>query len=208
MVYERIVELGVNKAKAPVLKAFFASIIGGAFIGYGAYLCLCVGGACPAISQSNPGLGKLLFGLVGLPFSLLSIILTGTELFTGNTALVTAAVLEEKATVSELLKNWVVSFTGNFIGVMIMIYVMGQSGVTGSSMATSMAASKTSLTFLQVFFPFKRSLRNLVISGVSERHSCELVGLSGHLVCNSSFESFRKGFGRVYSDFEFRCDGI
>lgn len=151
VVYDRIVELGTKKAKMPFLKALMASVIGGAFIGYGAYLCLCVGGSCPGLTQSNPGLGKLLFGLFGLPFGLLSIILTGTELFTGNTAVVTAAVLEEKATATELLRNWVVSFVGNFMGVMLMIYLFSQSGIAGSQMATTLATTKTSLTFMQAF---------------------------------------------------------
>ena len=153
VVYDRIVDLGSKKAKLPVLKTFFASVIGGAFIGYGAFLCLCVGGSCPGLAQANPGLGKLLFGLIGLPFGLLSIILTGTELFTGNTAVVTAAVLEEKATATELMKNWSISFIGNFIGVLLMIYLIGQSGISGSPLATTLAASKTSLTFVQVTFP-------------------------------------------------------
>lgn len=41
---------------------------------------------------------KLLFGLFGLPFGLYMVITAGGELFTGNTALVTAAVLEGRAT--------------------------------------------------------------------------------------------------------------
>ena len=42
--------------------------------------------------QSNPGLQKLLLGLVGLPTGLLMVLVCGGELFTGNTALLTAAV--------------------------------------------------------------------------------------------------------------------
>ena len=42
--------------------------------------------------QSNPGLQKLVLGLVGLPTGLLMVLVCGGELFTGNTALLTAAV--------------------------------------------------------------------------------------------------------------------
>lgn len=47
---------------------------------------------------ANPGLQKLLFGLFGLPFGLFMVVVAGGELFTGNTALVTAALIEGKAT--------------------------------------------------------------------------------------------------------------
>lgn len=40
----------------------------------------------------------------------------GGELFTGNTAVVTAAVIEGKASIGGLLKNWVFSYLGNFVG--------------------------------------------------------------------------------------------
>lgn len=40
----------------------------------------------------------------------------GGELFTGNTAVVTAAVVEGKASTGGLLKNWICSYLGNFVG--------------------------------------------------------------------------------------------
>jgi hypothetical protein len=36
------------------------------------------------------------------------------ELFTGNTALIPAAVMEGKATKKDMMKNWVTSYLGNF----------------------------------------------------------------------------------------------
>lgn len=49
------------------------------------------GGACPGLASSNPGLQKMVYGAFGLPFGLLLVLLCGAELFTGNTALITAA---------------------------------------------------------------------------------------------------------------------
>lgn len=40
----------------------------------------------------------------------------GGELFTGNTAMVTAAVIEGRASTGGLLKNWLSSYSGNFVG--------------------------------------------------------------------------------------------
>ena len=53
---------------------------------------LVVGGACPGLVSSNPGLQKMVYGAFGLPFGLFLVLLCGAELFTGNTALLTAAV--------------------------------------------------------------------------------------------------------------------
>ena len=42
--------------------------------------------------QANPGLQKMIYGAFGLPFGLLMTMVCGADLFTGNTATVTAAV--------------------------------------------------------------------------------------------------------------------
>ena len=73
-------------------KTFLLGILGGAFIGFGSFLAISVGGACPGLVSSNPGLQKMVYGAFGLPFGLFLVLLCGAELFTGNTALLTAAV--------------------------------------------------------------------------------------------------------------------
>lgn len=151
MVYERLVGVGEKKAKLPVFKVMVSSIVAGAFISLGGFLSLTVGGACPGLMQSNPGLAKLITGLFGLPFGLLLVLLTGAELFTGNTAAVTAAVLEDKATLSELLSNWFCSFLGNFVGSLAVLYVLSHCGIAGMNTAQNVAIAKTSYSFSQAF---------------------------------------------------------
>lgn len=71
-----------------------------------------VGPNCPGIAASNPGLAKYITGCVGFPFALLFILVCGGELFTGNTAIMPAAVFEGKATLVQLAKNWAGSYLG------------------------------------------------------------------------------------------------
>ena len=78
------------------LRRLFPSHTQGLFIGFGAFLAASVGGACPGLAATNPGLQKIVTGAFGLPFGLLMVLTCGAELFTGNTALVTAAVYEGK----------------------------------------------------------------------------------------------------------------
>ena len=83
---------GGAKAGMSAAKTFVLGTLGGAFIGFGSFLAISIGGACPGLASANPGLQKMVYGAFGLPFGLLLVLLCGAELFTGNTALVTAAV--------------------------------------------------------------------------------------------------------------------
>lgn len=51
--------VGVAKAMAPWSKIFKLGIVSGCHIGFGAYLAITVGGACPGIAAANPGLQKV-----------------------------------------------------------------------------------------------------------------------------------------------------
>lgn len=62
--------------------------------------------------QANPGLQKLLMAAFGLQYGFMMVIICGAELFTGNTAYMTTAFWEGKATGSQLLKNWFFSYIG------------------------------------------------------------------------------------------------
>merc|ERR1719305_773690 len=109
-------------------KIFALGMLSGAHIGFGAYLMLSVGGACPGLVASNPGLQKIVLGAFGLPFGLMMTLVTGAELFTGNTALVTTALLEGKASLGELIKSWITSYAGNFVGSLALAAVVTAAG--------------------------------------------------------------------------------
>lgn len=114
--YDGAVAAGVKKAGLSATKIFALAVMSGCHIGFGAFLMLSVGGACPQIAATNPGLQKIIAGAFGIPFGLLMTIVTGAELFTGNTALVTAALLEGKVDGKELVKSWVASYAGDPAG--------------------------------------------------------------------------------------------
>jgi len=124
----------------------------GAHIAFGAYLAVTVGGACPGIAASNPGLQKIILGAFGLPFGLIMTLVTGGELFTGNTALVTAAVMEGKTTKKDLVKNWVASYAGNFAGSLLLAYLVFKSGTLGALPGSvAIATAKCSMPFATAF---------------------------------------------------------
>lgn len=152
--FQAAVTLGASKARLAAWKVILMSILGGAYIAMGALLSLTVGGALPALQASNPGLQKLILGLIGLPLGLTLVCITGAELFTGNTALVTTAVLEGKASVAALLKNWMWSYIGNFLGslgVVAAVLGAGCLGGAAAKTAVSVATAKVSLGFWRAF---------------------------------------------------------
>merc|ERR1719198_2566394 len=112
--FEGAVAAGTKKAGMPASKIFGLGILSGCHIGFGAFLMLSIGGACPGLAASNPGLQKIILVAFGLPFGLMMTLLSGAELFTGNTALVTMACIEGEADGGQLAKSWISSYAGNF----------------------------------------------------------------------------------------------
>jgi len=147
------VAAGEKKANMPAGKIFGLSMLSGCHIGFGAFLMLSVGGACPGLAATNPGLQKIILGAFGLPFGLFMTLMTGAELFTGNTALVTMAAIEDKASTEQLAKSWIVSYIGNFVGSVAFAYLVFLGGTLGPAGGASVAVAgaKTSLTFTQAF---------------------------------------------------------
>jgi formate/nitrite transporter len=101
------------------------------------------------------GLGKVLAGTV-FGAALMLIILTGGELFTGNNLIIVAA-LDRRVTVRHMLLNWLWVYAGNFVGSVLIAWMMCLSGLFNSSggllggITIKIAASKTFLPFHSAF---------------------------------------------------------
>jgi formate/nitrite transporter FocA (FNT family) len=151
--YEGAVAAGTAKASASFGKIFQLGVVAGCHIAFGAYLAISVGGACPGIAADNPGLQKLIMGAIGLPTGLIMTLVTGAELFTGNTALVTSAYMEKKIKGKDLVKNWIASYLGNFVGSLLLAWLAYKSGTLGAAPgAVNLATAKASLPWDVAFY--------------------------------------------------------
>jgi formate transporter len=156
-------ELGVKKAALPALNMFILAILAGAFIAIGAIFATTVSAGsmsvkdaagAAAFSTGLPyGVVRLLAGLV-FTVGLILVVVGGSELFTGNN-LIIMAFADRKVTLGGLLRNWVIVYTGNFVGSILTAYIvfLGKqysfgSGAIGLT-ALSIGEAKTSLTFIQ-----------------------------------------------------------
>jgi formate/nitrite transporter len=105
-VVENMISAGEAKAKLSIRDMLIRGILAGALLGFGTTL------AFTAELQSQMGIiGALLF-----PAGFVIIIILGLELVTGNFAIIPVAVLEGKATITQMLSNWFWVIIGHLIG--------------------------------------------------------------------------------------------
>jgi nitrite transporter NirC len=131
------------------LRYFILSMLAGLYVGLGIILILTIGGL-----MGDDPLRKILMGAsFGIALSL--VIMAGSELFTGNNMIMTAASLDGKVSWKDSLRIWLWSWFGNWAGAVLvswLFYLSGQaSGATGA-FVTGVSAAKISAPALHLFF--------------------------------------------------------
>lgn len=147
----RVETIGVGKANLSFLAKFTLSVLAGVFIAFGAALFTLV----VHDSTLSFGLTQLIGGL-SFCLGLILVVVAGAELFTGNNLLVMAYV-SKKISLGQLLENWVIVYSGNFVGAVSMalwIYLTRQwqanANLVGAK-ALLIANAKVGLPFLVAF---------------------------------------------------------
>ncbi len=157
---KRYSKAGAAKTRTPVPKMLILSFFAGAFIAFGAF------GSQVASAQAGAASVSKLLGAMVFPVGLLMVIMAGAELFTGNN-LILISVLDRKATVGGMLKNWAIVYLGNLLGSVFVAALLTFShayslfdGAVAQS-AVSTAQSKVLLSFPDAFF--KGILCNILV---------------------------------------------
>ena len=100
---------GAVKAKRSAIELFLLAIFAGALIALGS-----AATNTASYGVADAGLARTICGLL-FPFGLCMVVVTGAELFTGN-SLIVISVLERRCTALEMVRNWVLVYLGNFVG--------------------------------------------------------------------------------------------
>ena len=120
----RAEEIGKAKVERDAFSMFVLAVLAGAFIAWGGVFYTVV---TTAGTVSLPfGVTKLLGGLA-FSLGLILVIIGGAELFTGNN-LIVMALASGRIKARQLLRNWILVYTGNFVGavgVAILVYLAG-----------------------------------------------------------------------------------
>jgi formate/nitrite transporter len=121
------IETGVTKAKLSWDKALVASFLAGAYIAFGALLAtVTTGGMDPKIWGTLPTF------FAGAVFSvgLILTVIGGSELLTGNMALVPLAAMKRRVGLGRLSQNFGVVLVGNLLGALFVAYFLAdQTGI-------------------------------------------------------------------------------
>ncbi|WP_432519390.1 formate/nitrite transporter family protein [Kineococcus sp. SYSU DK006] len=122
---------GEKKAHLPVAKMLVGGFLAGAYIAFAGLLAVDVtAGLDPALWG---GVTTLLTGAV-FSMGLVLVIVAGSELLTGNMALVPMAVLHKRIGIGRLGLNWSVILVANLLGALFVAYVLAiQAGVVGTA---------------------------------------------------------------------------
>lgn len=149
---ERVENVGVAKARLPLLQMAMLGVLAGAFIGLGSlFFVLVVSDASLSFAVARV-LGGVVFSL-----GLLLVVVAGAELFTGNNLLVMAWA-DGKLSSWEVLRNWLVVCTANFVGAVglaAIVFFSSHVEMNNGAVAKtylSIATVKVSLPFWTAFF--------------------------------------------------------
>lgn len=153
-------DAGCAKAATTCRSGFARLILGstlaGAYIALGGALSIMIGFGFPDITASNPGLQRLLSGLV-FPIGLMLVVILGADLFTGNNALLIPPCLEGRISIKQTVANWTTIWLGNFVGALVVAYFLIYipdvfSAPSYTAAVQKIALGKCSASFSTIFF--------------------------------------------------------
>lgn len=123
-----LVTVAENKANLSLLQKIVLGIIAGAYIAFAA-----VASNTAAFQlMNNPstlGISKLISAFV-FSGGLILVVVCGSELFTGNN-LMLMGVYEKKISVKQLLISWGIVYVANFVGSILIAFMVAKSGQLG-----------------------------------------------------------------------------
>jgi formate/nitrite transporter len=132
------IETGSTKARLSWDKALVAGFLAGAYIGIAGLLAIVVSAGLP---KEWGGIPTLITGAV-FSLGLILVVLAGSELLTGNMALVPLAAMSGRASPRRLIENWLVVLIGNLLGALFVAWFLGvQTGVLHDEAALARAGA-------------------------------------------------------------------
>ncbi len=145
---------GKAKTELPIWKMFILGMLAGAYIGFGANLATKIG----SMEAAGTSGGQFLFGAV-FSVGLMMVVIAGSELFTGNAMACFISCCNGQAKWGGLAVNWTTVFISNFVGSIILVYIIYMAGFWGDATAISamgikamaIAKGKLTLSFTQAF---------------------------------------------------------
>ncbi|KFG62908.1 formate/nitrite transporter protein [Toxoplasma gondii RUB] len=131
--YLKILEYGVKKTQLRIDRLLLQAFMAGIFVAMAGHCCTVLAGSYPTdpgdpLAVAKPT-QKFIYGAL-FPVAFICIILTGAELFTGNTMTMLICYFQKRVTMLQLGVNWLGSLAGNWLGALFGAYFL--SYLTGA----------------------------------------------------------------------------
>lgn len=140
-----IAEGKTNLLKRNPLGYFIASMLAGAYIGFGTLLIFTIGGMLNGAVYS-----KILMGVsFGIALSL--VIVAGAELFTGNNMVMALGVLKRTVTIKKTLKLWLICWIGNWVGSLLLAAIFWKAGYATGNIGAFIAETSATKMAIPIF---------------------------------------------------------
>lgn len=126
------------------------SALAGIYVGFGIILIFSIGG--PIHAEGGPFLKLVMGASFGIALSL--VIFAGSELFTGSNMILVIGKLQKKISTGLLLKSWFLCYLGNFLGSVLLAWLMIQGGSLAESsqlLLLKVTSSKMNLGAWELF---------------------------------------------------------
>ncbi len=145
----------LQKVSFSTRKTIILGILAGIYIAMGGLLSLLIGYGFPDLALYNPGIQRLLSGMM-FPLGLILVVFAGAELFTGNNAVLIPGMCSRQYGLWPVLKNWILVYFSNFVGALFFVYVMVYmtgliDGDPWNSAIQNIASAKVSMSWVTAF---------------------------------------------------------
>ncbi len=141
-----------DKVNNSLIRYFILAMMAGIYVGFGIMLIFSLG--APFKAAGSPAVKLVMGTTFGLALTL--VIFAGSELFTGNNMIMTIGSLKKTVTWKDTIKVWVVSYTGNLAGSLLLAFTLVQTGLITkeplNSFILGATAGKMNAPTMELFF--------------------------------------------------------
>ena len=147
----QVAQAGASKARIEAIATMMLATMAGAFIALGAVFASSIG----AGTELGTGPTRLFMGL-GFSVGLFFVVVTGAELFTGNSLMITS-LLTRQIGIGEVARNWTLVYFGNLFGSLMIVLMVfysrwwEQADLSFAALSVTVANAKVNLDFLTAF---------------------------------------------------------
>ena len=146
-----VAQAGARKARIEAAATMMLAAMAGAFIAFGAVFASTIG----AGTELGAGPTRLLMGL-GFSVGLFFVVVTGAELFTGNSLMITS-LLTRQIGIGKVARNWTLVYFGNLFGSLVIVLMVfyGRwwelADLSFGGFSVAVADAKVDLGFMAAF---------------------------------------------------------